>query len=74
MDKNGVVGAPIILLFRALFDRGPGRPSEADVSITALGFREITAKASESKYMILDLLFMYKYRFKSTFCRIMSGI
>lgn len=74
MDKNGVVGAPMILLFRALFDRGPGRPNEADVLITALDFREITAKAFVSKYMILNLLFICKYRFKSTFCRIMPGI
>lgn len=44
VDKNGVVEAPMILPFRALFDRDTG-PNEADVSTTALDFREITAKA-----------------------------
>ena len=44
MDRNGVAGAPMVLPFRALFDRDPD-PSESktDVAITAQDFREITA-------------------------------
>ena len=44
VDRNGVAGAPMVLPFRALFDRDPD-PSESktDVAITAQDFREITA-------------------------------
>lgn len=41
VDRNGVAGAPMVLLSRALFDRDPG-PGETDVVITAQDFREIT--------------------------------
>lgn len=47
VDRGCVVGGPMVLPFKALFDRDPG-PSEVDVSITALDFQEITAKAFES--------------------------
>ena len=42
MGGNGVAGAPMVLPFRALFDREPGT-GETDVVVTDQGFREITA-------------------------------
>lgn len=42
VDGNGVAGAPMVLSFRALFDREPGT-GETDVVVTDQDFREITA-------------------------------
>lgn len=45
VERDGsVTGAPMVLPFRALFDRDPS-PNERDVSITAQEFQEITAAA-----------------------------
>ncbi|KAF7125503.1 hypothetical protein CNMCM5793_001742 [Aspergillus hiratsukae] len=40
VTPTGVTGAPMILPFRALYDRAPG-PNESDITITAQDFRDL---------------------------------